>query len=132
MNLDKRPNTYKYSKPNNKFFRWDAWLHYISLKKSTWSIVFWSLLTVIVLVVAMALLMYYIFNLNREINKVHLSLLLVFVFLSIYLSMGFLYWAALKHKIWNARSYKDIDEAKKLLKASSDNMSILLNLLKLY
>ncbi|MBT1350829.1 hypothetical protein FCL99_02990 [Mycoplasma bovis] len=118
MNLDKRPNTYKYSKPNNKFFRWDAWLHYISLKKSTWSIVFWSLLTVIALVVPMALLMYYIFNLNKEINKVHLSLLLVFVFLSIYLSMGFLYWAALKHKIWNARSYKDIDEAKKLLKAA--------------
>nr|WP_307911812.1 hypothetical protein [Mycoplasmopsis bovis] len=82
MNLDKRPNTYKYSKPNNKFFRWDAWLHYISLKKSTWSIVFWSLLTVIALVVPMALLMYYIFNLNKEINKVHLSLLLVFVFLS--------------------------------------------------
>lgn len=90
MNLDKRPNTYKYSKPNNKFFRWDAWLHYISLKKSTWSIVFWSLLTVIALVVPMAMLMYYIFNLNKEINKVHLSLLLVFVFLSIYLSMGFL------------------------------------------
>ncbi|TKA59595.1 hypothetical protein MBOVa_0160 [Mycoplasmopsis bovis 8790] len=118
MNLDKNPNTYKYSKPKNKFFRWDAWLHYISLKKSTWNIVFWSFIAVIALVVPMTLLMFYIFNLENGINKVYLLLLSVFVFLSIYLSMGFMYWAVLKHKIWNARSYKDINEAKKFLKAA--------------
>ncbi|EIN15255.1 Hypothetical protein, predicted transmembrane protein [Mycoplasmopsis agalactiae 14628] len=116
MNLDNNKNVPKFTNQKDKFFRWEEWFHYMSLKKSVWNILLWVFLSAwcfVLFITFITLITVFSSEATKKPGIIFAITLTSIILLFLALSFGL--WAQMKQTIWNAKKYTDLKIAKHLL-----------------
>ncbi|WP_331696625.1 hypothetical protein [Mycoplasmopsis agalactiae] len=116
MNLDNNKNVPQFTDQKDKFFRWEEWFHYMSLKKSVWNILLWVFLSSLFLSLLIIFLSLIAVFSSESVKKpgIIFAITLTSIIL-LFLALSFGLWAQMKQTIWSARKYSDLKLAKYLL-----------------
>lgn len=116
MNLDNNKNVPQFTDQKDKFFRWEEWFHYMSLKKSVWNILLWVFLSSLFLSLLIIFLSLIAVFSSESVKKpgIIFAITLTSIIL-LFLALSFGLWAQMKQTIWSARKYSDLKLTKYLL-----------------
>ncbi|MCE6056707.1 hypothetical protein J7889_03885 [Mycoplasmopsis agalactiae] len=116
MNLNNNKNVLQFTDQKDKFFRWEEWFHYMSLKKSVWNILLWVILSSLFLSLLIIFLTLIAVFSSESVKKPGIIFVIALTsIILLFLTLSFGLWAQMKQTIWNARKYSDLKLAKYFL-----------------